>query len=110
MDEIKEIGVEEAIELLRAGEAVLLDVRTREEYGDEHVDGAIWIPLHELSERIDELDRDKAILACFCRSGMRSSRACEVLKKHGFRKLYNVRGGITAWKKAGFKTISGSKL
>ncbi len=107
---INEITVEEAIEMLKAGDAVLLDVRTPEEYYEEHVAGAKWIPLDELPERLEELDRERAILACFCRSGMRSSMACEILKEHGFSRLYNVRGGITAWKKAGLKTVSGSKV
>jgi rhodanese-related sulfurtransferase len=104
---IEEITVEEAINMIKSGDAVLLDVRTPEEYYAEHVERAKWIPLDELPERLEELDREKAILACFCRSGYRSSHACHILQKNGFKKLYNVRGGIIAWKEAGFKTVSG---
>ncbi|NOZ58375.1 MAG: rhodanese-like domain-containing protein [Euryarchaeota archaeon] len=110
MSGVEEISVEEAAELVRGGSAILLDVRTPQEYHAEHVEGARWIPLDELPERLDELDREKVILACFCRSGMRSSRACEILREHGFKKLYNVRGGITAWKRAGFRTVSRGKV
>lgn len=104
--EIEEITVEEAAEMVGNGDAMLLDVRTPTEYHAEHVDGVKWIPLDQLSQRIGELDRKKVILACFCRSGNRSNRACEVLRKNGFEKLLNVRGGILAWKNAGYKTIS----
>lgn len=104
---IEEITVEEALRLIEDEDAVLLDVRTPQEYYDEHVEGVKWIPLDQLSQRASELDKEKVILACFCRSGARSYRACEVLRGLGFEKLYNVRGGILAWKQAGFKTVSG---
>ncbi len=104
---VEEITVEEAARMVKRGDAVLLDVRTPQEYRAEHVEGATWIPLDELPQRLGELDTDKAILACFCRSGSRSSKACSILQRNGFKKLYNVHGGILAWKEAGFKTVSG---
>ncbi|MBU2559764.1 rhodanese-like domain-containing protein [archaeon] len=107
MYKIEEITVEEAIKMVRDEDAVLIDVRTPSEYYAEHVEGVKWIPLDELSQRAGELEKDKVILACFCRSGSRSLRACEVLKSLGFTKLFNVRGGLLAWKSAGFNTVSG---
>ncbi len=104
---IKEVTVEDAAERVEGGDAILLDVRTPDEYHAEHIAGVKWIPLDQLPQRAGELDRDKVILACFCRSGSRSLRACEVLKGLGFKKLFNVRGGLLAWKQAGFKTVSG---
>ena len=100
---VSEISPEDAEKLLKSGEAVLLDVRTEEEYRAEHVEGAKWIPLNELSERAGELDKDKTIILCFCRSGARSSAACNFLKENGFRKLYNVTGGIIDWKLIGLR-------
>jgi rhodanese-related sulfurtransferase len=105
---IEEITVEEAMRRVEAEDAILLDVRTPQEYCAEHVEGVRWIPLDQLSQRVGELDKDKVILACFCRSGSRSLRACEILKSLGFKKLFNVRGGLLAWKQAGFKTVSGA--
>ena len=102
-----EITPEQALKMLKSGEAVLLDVRTMPEYEQEHVEGSKWIPLNELESRIGELDRKKAIILCFCRSGARSAYACNMLEEKGFSKLYNVSGGIIDWKLSGLKTISG---
>ncbi len=102
---VKEITPKQAKELLESGEAVLLDVRTKEEYGEKHVEGSINIPLNELEARIHELKGKKVIILCFCRSGNRSSVACEMLRAHGFSNIYNVKGGIIAWEKAGFKVV-----
>jgi rhodanese-related sulfurtransferase len=104
---IEEITVDEAVKMVKEKDAILIDVRTPAEYYAEHVEGVKWIPLDELPQRAVELDREKVILACFCRSGSRSFRACEILRGIGFEKLFNVRGGLLAWKHAGFKTVSG---
>lgn len=80
----------------------LLDVRTPEEFtGDGHVKGATLIPLDQLPNRLNELPKDKPI-ACFCRSGNRSTTACTLLAEQGFTNLSNVQGGINAWKQAGY--------
>lgn len=106
---IKEISVEEAIKMLKGDEnVILLDVRTQQEYYTEHVKGSKWIPLDHVSYRLQELDKKKAIFACFCRSGHRSFKACEFLKENGFEELYNVKGGIEAWKQAGYETVKNS--
>ncbi len=104
---IEEITVAEAVKMVEAEDAVLIDVRTPAEYYAEHVEGVKWIPLDELPQRAGELDKDKVIRACFCRSGSRSLKACEILRGIGFKKLFNVRGGLLAWKSGGFKTVSG---
>ncbi|MFZ3066289.1 MAG: rhodanese-like domain-containing protein [Nitrospirota bacterium] len=106
---IKEISVEEAIKMLKGDEnVILLDVRTQQEYYTEHVKGSKWIPLDQVSYRLQELDKKKAIFACFCRTGLRSFKACEFLKENGFEELYNVKGGIEAWKQAGYETVKNS--
>lgn len=70
---------------LRQG-AVVLDVRTPDEYVGDHYPGAVNIPLEHLAKRVDELDRDRPIVV-YCTSGMRSSRAVKVLKRAGFRRV-----------------------
>lgn len=84
---------------------VVLDVRTKSEYDSEHVYGAIWIPHSELEARIDELAsyRDHEIIV-YCRSGTRSKTASAILDTHNFTKVYNMLGGISAWKTAGYPT------
>jgi len=88
---------------LDAGEQLLvLDVRTPEEYSqDGHIAGSTLLPIQELSQRLDELEKDQPI-ACFCRSGNRSRTACTQLAQAGFTNLVNVDGGIVAWKAASY--------
>lgn len=86
---------------LDAGEQLLvLDVRTPEEYTqDGHIAGSTLLPIQELPQRMDELEKDQPI-ACFCHSGNRSRTACAQLAQAGFTNLVNVDGGIVAWKAA----------
>ena len=96
-----DITPQEAWEMLQADENImLLDVRTKPEYDAGHIPGCILIPLSELESRLDELDKDKTIIV-YCRSGRRSRTASQILVEHGFTKVYNVVGGILAWKEAG---------
>ncbi len=97
------IDVRELKQRLDRGDQLLvLDVRTPEEYAqDGHIAGSTLIPLQELARRIDELPRDTPI-ACFCRSGNRSTTACNQLAAAGFADLVNVDGGIIAWRGAGY--------
>ena len=76
----------------------LVDVRTLEEYSQDHLVESIHIPVSELATRLSELDNAKETV-CYCRSGMRSAKACELLLKNGFVDVANLKGGIEAWKK-----------
>ncbi len=75
---------------------ILLDVRTEGEYSAEHITGAVNIPLSDLENRIGELDESKTIIV-YSQSGDRSGTAGEILARHGFV-VYNMPGGINAWK------------
>jgi rhodanese-related sulfurtransferase len=90
-------GVEKVHEMLEENseQIILLDVRTEGEYEVENILGAINIPLSDLENRIDELDMSKVIV--YCQSGGRSKTASGILAQHGFV-VYNMRGGINAWK------------
>jgi len=68
--------------------AILLDVRTRQEYEIDHVPDSRNIPLHELEERHAELDRDAAYITV-CSHGIRSKKGVQVLKKNGFKNIYD---------------------
>jgi hydroxyacylglutathione hydrolase len=74
----------------------VLDVRRRGEFQEGHVPGARNIPLDELLERLDELDWDQP-LAVICAGGYRSSTACSLLARAGFKNLFNVQGGTEEW-------------
>ncbi|MGB6980263.1 MAG: molybdopterin-synthase adenylyltransferase MoeB [Candidatus Acidiferrales bacterium] len=81
--------------LNRGDDLFILDVREPHEYQICNIGGRL-IPLGELSRRAAELDSSREIVA-HCRSGKRSAEAVEFLRKAGFRKLWNLKGGILAW-------------
>jgi adenylyltransferase/sulfurtransferase len=74
----------------------LIDVREPFEYEIAQIDGAKLIPLGEIAERLDELEREQPIII-HCHSGMRSAQAVRLLQQRGFAKVYNLEGGIDAW-------------
>ncbi|WP_457635560.1 rhodanese-like domain-containing protein [Persephonella sp.] len=76
---------------------ILLDVRTSEEVKtDGKIPGSVLVPLDQLPNKIDKLDKNKKILV-YCRSGTRSVSASRLLSSLGF-KVYNIKGGINGWK------------
>jgi len=96
MSAMPEMTVEELKQKLDAKEDIfVLDVREPHEYQICNL-GAPLIPLGQLPARIGELDPDKHIVV-HCRSGKRSADAVEFLRKAGFERVQNLRGGILAW-------------
>jgi rhodanese-related sulfurtransferase len=68
--------------------AMVIDVRTKEEFGNGHIKGSENIPLSELSRNYTKLDKSKVYIFC-CASGMRSASACRLLKSKGYTHVYN---------------------
>ena len=100
--EFTEIGVDEAVELIRESNPLILDVRTPDEYSSGHIKDAKLIPLHQLESRLSEIDNPKENpVLVYCRSGNRSTVASEILIRHGFKRLYNLRSGVIGWQRAG---------
>jgi molybdopterin/thiamine biosynthesis adenylyltransferase/rhodanese-related sulfurtransferase len=79
----------------RGDKLFILDVREPHEFEICNLNGTL-IPLGDLSRRVNELDSSREIVA-HCRSGKRSAEAVEFLRKAGFRKIWNLKGGILAW-------------
>lgn len=75
---------------LIANGAVIVDVRSKDEYRDGGVKGSINIPLDQLGNNLSKLPKEKAIIV-YCASGMRSSAACTFLKNKGYSEVYNGR-------------------
>jgi rhodanese-related sulfurtransferase len=77
---------------------VFVDVRTKEEFDDAHVENSIHIPYDEMDVRYEELDSHKNdSILLICRSGMRSQVAAQILSEKGFTKLFNLEGGLLEW-------------
>lgn len=74
----------------------LIDVREPHEYQICNIPGARLLPLSELPNRISELSASEEYVV-HCKSGVRSGKAINLLKEHGFKKLRNMKGGILAW-------------
>jgi sulfur-carrier protein adenylyltransferase/sulfurtransferase len=96
-DGISEISVQELKGKMDAREAFeLIDVREPFEFEIARINGAKLIPLGEISERTNELNREQTLIV-HCHSGRRSAQAVRLLKQRGFTKVYNLEGGIDAW-------------
>lgn len=74
-------------QLIRSG-AIILDVRTKGEFQGGHLKNAISIPLQDLQNQLNKLDKQKPIITC-CASGMRSASAKSILRSHGFSEVHN---------------------
>lgn len=77
----------ELTELLNGG-AVVIDVRTRDEFLSGHIKGSINIPLNQINSNKEKLKKHHQIIVC-CRSGNRSSQAKSILNSHGFQNVTN---------------------
>ena len=98
---VTQVSAATAEELISQQDAVVLDVRTHDEYSAGRIPKARHVPLSQINARLKELDkyRGRSIIVS-CRSGARSARACKVLKKNGFEDVYNLKGGIRSWARA----------
>ncbi|RKS43358.1 rhodanese-related sulfurtransferase [Gillisia mitskevichiae] len=79
--------------------AVILDVRTEEEFIEGYIPTAINIDIYKgqgFLDEIEKLDKSKSYYV-YCRSGARSAQACALMKQQGFENAYNLMGGITDW-------------
>ena len=104
-----DINVETAQQMLELNSSsnfiLLLDVRTQEEYDDGHIVNATLIPLADI-ETEDNLNYllpyQNATVIVYCRSGNRSGQASDILLSYNFSAVYNMLGGFTSWKSAGY--------
>jgi sulfur-carrier protein adenylyltransferase/sulfurtransferase len=95
-NDVPAITVEELKKKLEAkADIFVLDVREPHEYQICNLKGYL-IPVGDLPKRVNELDSSREIIA-HCRSGVRSAKAVNFLRRSGFKKVYNLTGGILAW-------------
>ena len=95
---MKEISVSQLKELLDSGADIqLIDVREPSEFEDAQIGGEL-IPLGSIPQNVDRISKDKQVVI-HCRSGKRSANAIMFLESNfGYENLYNLEGGILAWK------------
>lgn len=97
---VPEVNTEQLQAKVEGGEKVtVVDVREPWEFNEGHVQGSVLRPLGQISSWVNELDKDAEIYL-ICRTGSRSTMACQFLQAQGFDKVYNVSGGIITWRGA----------
>lgn len=85
---------------IEKADVVLLDVRTRGEYEQGHLEGAVNLDVfrsREFKSFCETLDKEKEV-CLYCRSGSRSKTASRILTRMGFKKVCDLRGGVLNWK------------
>ncbi|WP_247920352.1 rhodanese-like domain-containing protein [Streptococcus oralis] len=92
---MKEIAFDEFYQLYQNEQLSLVDVREAEEFETLHLEGAQNLPLSQLADIYDRLDKN-LLYYVICKSGMRSARACQFLAEQGYD-VINVQGGMTAF-------------
>ena len=98
------VNVEEFTQ--RIGNAQIVDVRTPAEWNEGIVEGAIMNDIYEddFEKQLEKLDKEKPV-AVYCKVGGRSGQAMGKMNKLGFKEVYNLDGGMDAWKSAGKPTV-----
>ena len=100
-----EMGPVEAAAAVAAGEVRrVLDVREEWEWVTGHLEGAMHIPLPQLTLRVDEIPRAEAVLVV-CHTGQRSALAAQYLADAGFADVRNLEGGLEAWSYHGLAVV-----
>ena len=90
------VNLENLKEIMKKGNAIILDVRSPQEYKEGHIDGSISIPEYKIKKEIENMipDKNKSIVV-YCSSGGRSKKAQKLLKKLGYNHVYNLYNGLT---------------
>jgi rhodanese-related sulfurtransferase len=96
------VSPQQAVLLVNREDAIVIDVRDQTEFAAGHVPNARHIPLKEIEARSAELKKfAKRPFILVCQTGSRSASALNVLRKAGYERVFNLSGGVAAWKEAG---------
>ena len=103
---INQVNSDELLDFIDINNAVLVDVRTNDEYNSGYIENSINIDYFsdDFSENVEKLDKNTPIVL-YCRSGKRSSKSANKLSKLGFKEIYNLQGGILDWIEIGNSVI-----
>src|SRR5947208_6622392 len=99
---ITEISPQDAAAKSKSGEALIIDVREKDEWDEEHIPGATHLSRGTIELDIEEKVPDtNAMIICHCGGGGRSALVAESLQKMGYKNVRSLAGGFKAWKAAG---------
>jgi len=99
---VTEISPHDAAAKLKSDEAVVVDVRDKDEWDEEHIPGAVHMSRGTIELDIEEKVPDaNVMIICHCGGGGRSALAADSLQKMGYKNVRSMAGGFKAWKAAG---------
>jgi rhodanese-related sulfurtransferase len=93
-----------ATRMINDTQAIVLDVRATGEFDAGHLPNARNIPLAELAQRVGELPAGRPVIVC-CNTGMTSAKGAAALRKAGREEVFNLDGGLNAWRQAGLPVV-----
>ena len=103
---VTEISPQDAAAKLKSGEAVIVDVRDKDEWDEGHIPAATHMSRGTIELDIEEKVPDpNAMIICQCGGGGRSALAAESLQKMGYKNVRSMAGGFKAWKATGLPTV-----
>ena len=104
---VTEISPQDAAAKLSSGNAIVVDVRDKEEWDEEHIPGATHMSRGTIELDIEQKVPDpNAMIICHCGGGGRSALAAETLQKMGYKNVRSMAGGLKGWKTAGLPTTT----
>lgn len=102
----KMVNTNEAVKLMNQDDTIVVDVREDKEIKSGKIQNAQHITLGQLNDRIGHLGTNKQVpILVYCRTGTRSSSACNTITKAGFENVSTLTGGILAWEAANLPTV-----
>lgn len=104
---VKELSVPDfEKQLASTGTKTILDVRTAGEYQSGHLPDAVLLDYYkdDFKQQLSKLDKNKPVFV-YCASGGRSGSASDILSDMGFKQIYDLKGGINAWKREAKKIV-----
>jgi rhodanese-related sulfurtransferase len=104
---VKDVGPGEATRLLNHENAIMVDMRSDRDFRDGHIVNALHVPAenNDMPARLEKY-RDRPLIV-YCRSGNQSLTVCGKLRKQGFEKVYNLKGGVLGWQQADLPVSKG---
>ncbi len=98
----KTVSAAKAKEIIDTEKPLILDVRTTLEFNEGHIPNALLLPSQDLADSLNVIAKYKeSPIVVYCHTGNRSLIASRVLIRHGFKNVYNIKGGIREWIYAG---------
>lgn len=100
---IKNVSADEAQQVIKQKDIVILDIRTPQEYNASRIKGAININFYDrnFANNLNKLDKNKTYFV-YCRSGNRTGQSMRLFDQLGFKKIYHLQRGIVDWTRSGY--------